>query len=95
MATRFFFGFSIPMFCNSFFIFGFYPIICKWLHLVLKADEINKVNENRTQSDTRQALSASMLTQVNFPTTKKGKKMKFSPASKLSPKDQKIGVNQD
>ena len=40
MATRFFFGFSIPMFCASFFIFGFYPIICKWMHLVLRADEI-------------------------------------------------------
>ena len=34
IATAYFFGHAMPRFFNSFFIFGFFPIICKWLKLV-------------------------------------------------------------
>ena len=33
-ATKFFFGHAAPYFLNSFFIFGFFPILCKYMHLV-------------------------------------------------------------
>ena len=38
VATKFFFGRAVPEFCVAFFIFGFFPIICKWTYLVLKVD---------------------------------------------------------
>ena len=35
----YFFGYAMPYFLNSFFIFGFYPIICKWLRLVQQNEQ--------------------------------------------------------
>ena len=34
IATMYFFGYAVPYFVNSFFIFGLFPIVCKWMHLV-------------------------------------------------------------
>ena len=34
IATMYFFGYAVPYFVNSFFIFGLYPIICTWIGLV-------------------------------------------------------------
>ena len=34
IPTKYFFGYAIPYFLNSFFIFGIFPIVCKYLHLV-------------------------------------------------------------
>ena len=42
-ATKFFFGFALPAYFTSFFIFGWFPIICKWLHLVLKEEDLEKL----------------------------------------------------
>ena len=38
-ATKFFFGHAAPYFLNSFFIFGFFPIICKYMNLVQKQEQ--------------------------------------------------------
>ena len=39
IATRFFFGYALPNFLNSFFIFGLFPVICKRLKLVQQDEQ--------------------------------------------------------
>jgi len=39
LATIFFFGHALPNFLISFFIFGLFPIMCKWMHLIQKEDQ--------------------------------------------------------
>ena len=40
ISTMYFFGFALPYFLISFFIFGIYPIMCaQWLHLVQSNDQ--------------------------------------------------------
>lgn len=34
LATTYFFGYALPFFLTSFFIFGLFPILCKHMHLV-------------------------------------------------------------
>lgn len=34
LATVYFFGFALPFFLSSFFIFGLFPVLCKHMHLV-------------------------------------------------------------
>ena len=34
IPTKFFFGYAVPYFINSFFIFGIFPIVCKYMKLV-------------------------------------------------------------
>ena len=38
IATKFFFGEALPFFLNSWFIFGLFPILCKYMHLVQQDD---------------------------------------------------------
>ena len=39
LATKFFFGKAVPYFLNSFFVFGLFPVACKWLRLVQKEEQ--------------------------------------------------------
>lgn len=38
-ATRYVFGYALPGFLNSFFIFGFFPIACVHMRLVQKEEQ--------------------------------------------------------
>ena len=38
IATRYFFGHAVPFLLNSFFIFGLFPIMCKFMRLVQKEE---------------------------------------------------------
>ena len=43
ISTLYFFGYSVPYFATSFFVFGLYPIVCsKWLGLCSKADTLRE-----------------------------------------------------
>ena len=38
LATKYFFGHLVPLFLNSFIIFGLFPLFCKHVGLVQKED---------------------------------------------------------
>lgn len=42
-ATKFIFGHALPGFLSAFWVFGIFPIVCKWLHLVLKEEDLGKL----------------------------------------------------
>ena len=42
LATKYFFGCALPGFLSAYWVFGFFPIICKWMGLVQKEEEYAK-----------------------------------------------------
>jgi len=59
VPTKFFFGYAFPGFIVSYWIFGIFPIICKWLHLVQKEEELDELfpeiagkSDKRTRQNT-------------------------------------------
>jgi hypothetical protein len=42
-ATKFFFIFLLPNFTISFFCFGLFPILCKWIGLVIPRAKFHEV----------------------------------------------------
>lgn len=43
LATKYFFGYAIPAFLSSYWIFGIFPIVCKWLHLIQNEKELEQL----------------------------------------------------
>jgi hypothetical protein len=66
----------LPGFLVSFFIFGIFPIICKYIGLVLKPDQIKSEDEND-----QNLLSVSMLTQMDVKVKRGSKQLAFKPAT--------------
>mmetsp|Transcript_26007 Transcript_26007/g.32435 ORF Transcript_26007/g.32435 Transcript_26007/m.32435 type:complete len:194 (-) Transcript_26007:88-669(-) len=42
LATKYFFGHALPGFLTAYWVFGLFPIVCKWMGLVQREDELAK-----------------------------------------------------
>ena len=40
LSTKYLFGYAVPNFLSSYWIFGIFPIVCKWTHLVQDEKEL-------------------------------------------------------
>ena len=40
MATQYFFGSALPFFLTSYFIFGLFPVLCKYMKLVQEQQKL-------------------------------------------------------
>ena len=56
--TRFFFRYTVPALSLSFFTYGIFPIICKYLGLVDSTDSITVLNEDPIKGGKRQLIDS-------------------------------------
>ena len=64
-ATKYFFIFLLPNFLVSFFVFGWFPIICNWMGLVITRENFGQIMQRRKQAEMQDKVKKEVTQEAN------------------------------